>query len=53
MMIPGVERWPADAKREFARIIRLKGSRRDSDFQRRFDRHLRLRRSILELTRDP
>ena len=49
LCLPGVRRWSASSKREFARIIRAKGGRRESDFVRLFDRHRSLGRAILKV----
>ncbi len=48
-ILPGLERWTRDEKQALAAVVRAKGSRRESDFLRRFDAHQRLRRSIRRL----
>lgn len=47
--LPGVERWTSGEKRALARVIRAKGGRREADFVRLFDRHVKLRRAVLKL----
>ncbi len=49
LALPGVQRWSAAEKRALARVIRAKGSRRESDYVRLFNRHPRLWRSLLKL----
>jgi hypothetical protein len=44
-----VERWPAPDRRALVDVVKAKGGRRESDFVGRFDRHRRLRRSVLGL----
>jgi len=52
LLLPGVERWSLAERRALAAVVRAKGGRRESDFVRRFDRHGKLRRGILELAED-
>ncbi len=47
--IPGIERWPLDLRKQVADIIAAKGSGRDSDYLRLFDRHPKLPGSILRV----
>jgi hypothetical protein len=49
LAIDDAERWPAADRRALVGVIRAKGGRRESDFVRRFDRHRRLRRAVLQL----
>jgi hypothetical protein len=49
LVLPGVEGWSAAEKTQLAEVVRAKGSRRESDFVRRFDDHKRLRRAIARL----
>jgi hypothetical protein len=51
LVLPGVERWNARDRRELVRVIRAKGGQRESEFVRRFDRHTKLRRAIVQLGR--
>src|SRR5262249_21477063 len=46
-----IERWSAAERRAAAHVIRLKGSRRESDFVRAFDAHAKLRSAIVRLVR--
>jgi hypothetical protein len=48
-LLPEAARWKAQDRRALVQVIRAKGGRRESDFVRRFDAHLRLRRSLLRL----
>jgi hypothetical protein len=52
LALPGLERWSGAERRALAHVIRLKGSRRESDFVRAFDAHTRLRRSLERLARE-
>jgi hypothetical protein len=45
----GVERWSPREKRACVDVIRAKGGRRESDFVRRFDAHVPLRRAVRRL----
>jgi hypothetical protein len=47
--LPEVERFDADERSALVEVIRAKGGRRESDFVRRFDEHLPLRRAIRRL----
>ncbi len=49
LILPGVATWSAAERRALANVVRAKGGRRESDFVRLFDRHARLRRSLLRL----
>ncbi|MHC4414023.1 MAG: hypothetical protein ACYS0G_01935 [Planctomycetota bacterium] len=49
LILPGLARWRDQDKRTLVEIVRAKGGRRESDYLLRFDRHERLRRSILQL----
>jgi len=51
LALPGLERWSAAERDGLVRVIRLKGSRRESDFVRAFDAHPRLRRALARLAR--
>ncbi len=51
-LLRGVERWTDAERRAAVQVVRAKGGRREADFARRFDRHARLRREILRLTRE-
>lgn len=44
--MPEIARWPLEARRALADVIRAKGGRRESDFVARFDSHPRLRPAI-------
>ncbi len=48
-ILPGVDDWNAKDRRALVAVVRAKGSRRESEFVARFDRHARLRRAVLEL----
>ncbi len=48
-VLPGVERWPAAARRSLVAVVRAKGGRRETDYVRRLDRHLRLRAALRAL----
>ncbi|HET6342346.1 MAG TPA: hypothetical protein VFG78_09220 [Gemmatimonadota bacterium] len=50
-ILPGVERWSSAERRALVSVVRAKGGRRESDFVRLFDGHVRLRRAILDLAR--
>ena len=45
----GVERWPLADRRALAGVIRAKGGRRESEFVRRFDAHVGLRRALCRI----
>jgi len=47
----GVERWSLPDRRALDRLVRLKGGRRESDFVRAFDGHVKLRKAIADLAR--
>jgi len=48
-ILPSVENWSHAEKRALVEVVRAKGSKRESDFVARFDRHPRLRQAILHL----
>lgn len=48
-ILPGMDGWSADERRELAGIIRAKGSRRESDFVARFDAHPKLGAALVTL----
>jgi hypothetical protein len=52
LVLPRVARWSRRSKQDLVSVIRAKGGRSESEFVRRFDRHLPLRRAVLELARD-
>ncbi len=49
LTLPGVVRWTAAEKRDFAAVISAKGGRRESDFVALFDGHRKLRRAVRRL----
>lgn len=49
VLLLGVERWPAAARRALLPVIRTKGGVRESDFVALFDRHRRLRSAVARL----
>jgi hypothetical protein len=49
LILPGVDRWSTADRRALVRVVRAKGGRRESDFLRRFDRHPRLGKALLQL----
>jgi hypothetical protein len=49
LILPGVERWNRDEKRALVEVVRAKGGRQESEFVRKFDRHRKLRRAVIEL----
>jgi hypothetical protein len=52
LCLPGVERWTSGEKRALVAVIRAKGGRRESDFVLAFDRHPRLGKALLELSKE-
>ena len=50
-LMPGLDSWTPDEKRELAAIIRAKGGRRESDFVARFDAHPRVGAALVSLAR--
>lgn len=48
-ILPGVARWPVEDRRALVAVVRAKGGPRESDFVLRFDRHARLRRSVIAI----
>jgi hypothetical protein len=53
MLLPGIPSWPASDRAALARVVRAKGGRRESEFVRRFDRHRRIGRALLDLATSP
>ncbi len=51
LILPGVERWSTDEKAGLVRVVRAKGSRRESDFVRLFDAHRKLRAALRALVK--
>jgi len=49
LVLPGLSRWSPRERRALAHVMRLKGSRRESDFVRAFDAHAKLRAAIARL----
>ena len=49
LALPGLAGWSRDERIALARLIRVKGGRRESDFVALFDAHPRLRRALLRL----
>ena len=52
LLLPGVRRWSKPDRRALARIMRAKGSRRESDFLARFQAHPRLHHALVRLVRE-
>ena len=52
LTLHGVERWSRADKQALVRIVRAKGGRRESDFVLLFDRHRRLRHTLLQLAKE-
>ncbi|MCX6550649.1 MAG: hypothetical protein NTY02_06540 [Acidobacteria bacterium] len=50
-LLPGIDRWSAQDKRDLAAVIRAKGSRVESDFVARFDAHPRIGAALAALAR--
>ncbi len=50
-ILPGIERWSKEQRKQLLDVVRAKGARRESEFVARFDRHARLRQAIVELCR--
>jgi hypothetical protein len=48
-VIPGLDTWSTEEKRDLAAVIRAKGGRRESDFVARFDAHPRLGSALVTL----
>jgi hypothetical protein len=48
-ILPGMSTWSPDEKRALVDVVRAKGSRRESEFVLRFDRHPKLRSAIRAL----
>jgi len=53
LVLPGMDRWSDQAKRELTAVIRAKGGRCESEFLRRFDAHGPLRRALVRLATAP
>lgn len=51
LLLPGVKRWSAEERRDLGRIMRAKGSRRETEFLRRFHAHPRLHSALIDLAR--
>ncbi len=51
LLLRGVEHWSASERTAFAKIIRAKGGRRESEFVQQFDAHPRLPRALATLAR--
>ncbi len=51
LLLPGLERWSAEERRDLLAVVRAKGGRRESEFVHRFDAHRRLRRAVAALAR--
>lgn len=49
LALPGVTRWSEAERRAAGAVVRLKGSRRESDFVRAFDTHAKLRAAVRAL----
>jgi hypothetical protein len=50
-ILPGVAEWSATEKVALADVVRAKGSRRETEFTLRFDRHAKLRAGIRALAK--
>ena len=51
LQLPGIARWSRTDKRALARVIDLKGRRRESDYLAAFEAHPRLGAALLRLSR--
>lgn len=49
LALPGVSRWSGGNKQALTDVINAKGSRRESDFVARFDKHRTLRKALYKL----
>jgi len=49
LCLPGVDRWSAEERRALVEVIKAKGGKREIEYTRLFDQHLRLRAAIVEL----
>jgi hypothetical protein len=49
--LPGLPRWTPAERRALVRVVRLKGGKRESDYVRAFDSHLKLKRGLLALAK--
>jgi hypothetical protein len=49
LALPGLSAWRRDERSALARLIRVKGGKREADFVALFDAHRRLRRGLLRL----
>jgi len=52
-VLPGLGRWSPRDRRALARVVIAKGGRRESDYVRAFDAHLRLRGAVRRLATPP
>jgi hypothetical protein len=50
-LVPGIEAWSRNERREAVSVVKAKAGRRESDYVIAFDRHEKLRRSIAALGR--
>lgn len=48
-LLGDLSRWSSAERRALVTVVRAKGGRRESDFVRAFDRHVRLRRALCRL----
>jgi len=48
-LVPGLERWPREDRRDLVKIIRAKAGRDETTYLRLLRRHARLRRAIIAL----
>ena len=48
-VLPGLDRWSLGDRKALARVVVAKGGRRESDYVRAFDAHIRLRGAIRRL----
>jgi len=49
--LPGIKRWSKAERKALLEVILKKGSRRESDYVRAFDAHVKLRQAIAQLAR--
>jgi hypothetical protein len=52
-VLPGLDRWTAPEREALARVVIAKGGRRESDYVRAVDAHLRLRAAVRRLAERP
>lgn len=50
-LLPGIDQWSQDERRELVAVILAKAGRRDTDYLRLFNRHPRLGNALYELIR--